>query len=280
MSSYQLSADQLEKYHKDGYHLVKASEHRLIWADEVHSWPREHGKWMPYDEINEKGESQLMRTECFVDYHPGLKTLLCGDELGIILHQLADHDMLLFKDKINYKGPNGNGFQAHTDAPAYDHIGKIKHITANICVDESNQKNGHLEVVPGSHNMDIDFVDGGRIAPEWEERHEWVPVPLRPGDILFFGSHLAHRSGPNRTDTFRTMIYATYHSTADGTDLRDKYYEHRRVVFPPDHGKPSPKRNPDQDYEAGWKRYGFAAPFAPKTGAAGASRIERPAVKA
>jgi hypothetical protein len=33
--------------------------------------------------------------------------------------------MFLFKEKINYKEPNGNGFQAHLDAPAYDHIGKI-----------------------------------------------------------------------------------------------------------------------------------------------------------
>ncbi|RFU23911.1 hypothetical protein B7463_g12427, partial [Scytalidium lignicola] len=182
--------------------------------------------------------------------------------------------MLLFKDKINYKGPNGNGFRAHTDAPAYDHIGKINHITANICVDESTKANGWLEVVPGSHNTEIELVNGGPISPEWEKSHDWVPVPMQPGDILFFGSHLAHRSGPNRTNTFRTMIYATYHSTADGLDLREKYYQHRRIAFPPDH-----ERKPEEDYEAGWKRYGFAAPFAPKAKATGLSRVERPSVK-
>jgi hypothetical protein len=32
------------------------------------------------------------------------------------------------------------------------------------------------------------------------------------------------------------MVYATYHSAADGPDLREKYYIDRRVVFPPDHG--------------------------------------------
>jgi hypothetical protein len=56
------------------------------------------------------------------------------------------------------------------------------------------------------------------------------------GDILFFGSHLAHRSGPNRTDKNRAMVYATYACEADGKDLRAKYYEHRRATFPPDHG--------------------------------------------
>ena len=56
------------------------------------------------------------------------------------------------------------------------------------------------------------------------------------GDILFFGSHLAHRSGPNLTEKARTMVYATYASEMDGKDLREKYYDHRRVAFPPDHG--------------------------------------------
>ena len=98
MSSYQLSHGQLEKYHKNGFLTVKAKEHNLItgselqkWANEIYSWPKERGKWMPYNEINEKGESQLMRTECFVDYHAGLKALLCGEELGSVMRQLAGH---------------------------------------------------------------------------------------------------------------------------------------------------------------------------------------------
>jgi 2-aminoethylphosphonate dioxygenase len=91
--------------------------------------------------------------------------------------------MLLFKEKINYKGPNGNGFQAHLDAPAYDHIGKIEHITANICVDTATPQNGCLEVVPRSHKMDVTFISGGRIHPDWESAHEWLSIPLQPGEM-------------------------------------------------------------------------------------------------
>lgn len=43
--------------------------------------------------------------------------------------------MLFFKDKVNYKLVYGNGFATHLDAPVYDHIGKIEHLTANIAVD-------------------------------------------------------------------------------------------------------------------------------------------------
>ena len=145
--------------------------------------------------------------------------------------------MLLFKDKINYKLPFGNGFEAHLDAPAYDHIGKIEHLTANLAVDKATSENGCLEVVPRSHKMDVPFSHGGHITPEWENSHEWLSVPLEPGDILLFGSHLAHRSGPNKSPRSRSMVYATYYGKSDGTDLRERYYADRRANFPPEHGK-------------------------------------------
>lgn len=145
--------------------------------------------------------------------------------------------MLLFKDKINYKSPRGNGFQAHLDAPAYDHIGRIEHITANIAIDAATAANGCLQVVPKSHRMDVELAHGGRITDSWDAAHEWVSVPLEPGDILIFGSHLAHKSEANATEFRRASLYATFHSRSDGVDLREKYYAHRRVAFPPDHGK-------------------------------------------
>jgi hypothetical protein len=59
------------------------------WTGEVRDWPREKDKWMPYDEINAKGERQLMRTENFVDYHDRFRGLLYGEPIGEILKQLS-----------------------------------------------------------------------------------------------------------------------------------------------------------------------------------------------
>jgi hypothetical protein len=39
------------------------------------------------------------------------------------------------------------------------------------------------------------------------------------------------------------------------------------------------ERDVNQDYEAGWKRYGFAAPFAPNSKAAKSSDVKRPALE-
>lgn len=166
--------------------------------------------------------------------------------------RMADgkQDMLLFKDKINYKLPNGNGFAAHLDAPAYDHIGQIEHTTANFAVDAATLANGCVEVVPGSHLMEVELSDGGQISASWEHAHDWIPVELAPGDLLVFGSHLAHRSGPNRTESSRSSVYATYHCKKDGEDLRARYYQDRRENFPPDHGECS---SPPAMLEAGSK---------------------------
>ncbi|KIX03323.1 uncharacterized protein Z518_06875 [Rhinocladiella mackenziei CBS 650.93] len=263
MSSFVPTAAQVEQFHRDGYLLLRAEEHGLVapeklraWTQQVREWPLEKGKWMPYHEVNVNGTRQLLRTENFVDYHPDFHALLCGGALAEILKSISGDDMLLFKDKINYKLPSGNGFAAHLDAPAYDHIGKIEHLTANLAVDEATPENGCIEVVPGSHKMDVELSHGGAISKAWEDSHTWTKVPLHPGDILLFGSHLAHRSGPNRTNTSRSSIYATYHGKRDGDNLRQQYYVHRRENFPPDN-----ERVAGKDYTQGYNTYGFAAPF-------------------
>ncbi|KXS98589.1 hypothetical protein AC578_4338 [Pseudocercospora eumusae] len=263
MSGLILTDEQVAHFDNEGFLILRANEHGLIdtevlktWTNEVRNLPREQGKWMPYDEIIESGERQLMRTENFVDYHPGFSSLLNGQPIKSLLKQLTRHDMLLFKDKINYKLAGGNGFTAHLDAPAYDHIAEIEHTTANLAVDPATLDNGCVEVVPKSHRMHVPLVEAGRIDPLWESTQHWLPVELESGDLLIFGSHLAHRSQKNSTKRPRTSIYATYYNFGDGKGLKERYYADRRDKFPPDH-----ERIPGKDYGAGVKRYAFAAPF-------------------
>lgn len=45
----------------------------------------------------------LCRTENYANSHEGLNSLLRGQKLLALLKQLSGEDMLLFKEKINYK---------------------------------------------------------------------------------------------------------------------------------------------------------------------------------
>lgn len=97
MTTYQLTQDQIDQFHEDGFLIVRAAEHKLVdpaelreWASEVQGWPKVKGKWMPYEEETASGEKILMRMEKYVDYHDGFYELLCGPALRSVLAQMSD----------------------------------------------------------------------------------------------------------------------------------------------------------------------------------------------
>ncbi len=107
---YALTAEQLQSFQEHGYLLVRgfftAEETRLLqqWAQEVHDLPQTPGvPWMPYEEVNGQGKRVLCRTENFANSHSGFDSFLRGQRAMSVLQQLAGEEMLLFKEKINYK---------------------------------------------------------------------------------------------------------------------------------------------------------------------------------
>jgi ectoine hydroxylase-related dioxygenase (phytanoyl-CoA dioxygenase family) len=57
-------------------------------------------------------------------------------------------------------------------------------------------------------------------------RLDWRPVEVSAGDVVFFDSHVPHRSGPNRSTPPRRALYLTYNATSEGA-LRSEYYDQR-----------------------------------------------------
>jgi ectoine hydroxylase-related dioxygenase (phytanoyl-CoA dioxygenase family) len=83
------------------------------------------------------------------------------------------------------------GFDPHIDANAYTHVKNIKHLTILAAVDDMNAVNGGLEVVNGSHRMQVPLGSDRCIEPAWVKSHEWTPCDLQPGKK--FG-HMCHRT--------------------------------------------------------------------------------------
>ena len=57
----------------------------------------------------------LCRTENFIPYHEKIKEFLCDDDSKLVrvVSELLGDEALVYKEKINYKLPNGSGFKAH-----------------------------------------------------------------------------------------------------------------------------------------------------------------------
>lgn len=136
------------------------------------------------------------------------------------------------------------GFDPHIDANAYTHVKNIKHLMIPAAVDPMNASNGGLDGVDGSHRMEVPLGCDRCVEPAWVEIQKWTPCDLLPGtsfcsmrfdlelirvkgDILVFGSYLAHRCGAMA----RRAIYATYNCAAEG-DLHDVYYADRQKLSP------------------------------------------------
>jgi ectoine hydroxylase-related dioxygenase (phytanoyl-CoA dioxygenase family) len=156
--------------------------------------------------------------------------------------ELFGEEAVLFKDKINFKLPGGDGFKEHQDVQAgWDEFADL-HITAMVAIDATNEANGSLEMIAGMHTQG---VLGEMWAPltDVDTNHAaYQPVHCQPGDAVFFDSYAPHRSEPNRTDTARRVLYITYNQAAQG-DSREQYYADKRRNYPPDI-----ERDPGKDY--------------------------------
>jgi ectoine hydroxylase-related dioxygenase (phytanoyl-CoA dioxygenase family) len=213
------------------------------WTNEVASYPEVPGKYMMYFEESQADQSRILcRIENFVPFHQGFSKLITARRMQLAVSQLFGQQAVLFKDKINFKMPGGDGFKEHQDVQAgWDDFARL-HITAMVAIDETNEANGSLEMIAGMHKQG---VLGSMWAPltDKDTRHvDYIAVHCKPGDAVFFDSYCPHRSHPNRTDQARRVLYITYNKQSEG-DSREQYYTEKRNNYPPDI-----ERDPDKDY--------------------------------
>lgn len=106
---YILTQDQLDSFEKNGYLILsnlipsEMLQQVQLWSCNVQSLPNEKGKWMHYEQVKKDGSRTLCRTENCVNYHHGFNFLLRGQRIRSLLESLSGEEMLLFKEKINYK---------------------------------------------------------------------------------------------------------------------------------------------------------------------------------
>jgi hypothetical protein len=205
------------------------------WSDEVESWPEVPGKYMMYFEksLLEPGRRIINRIENFYPYHEGFRELFDDDRILGRVSELFGETAVMFKEKINFKYPGGDGFKHHQDqAAGWGKFGRL-FISALISVDDATVENGCLEIVSGQGQH-------RKLDREWKPYGEaeikampFQPVPTQRGDVIFFDSFVPHGSYPNLTNSRRRVLYVTYGRLSEG-DHRVQYYVEKRKNYPPD----------------------------------------------
>ena len=185
------------------------------------------------DSLSEPGTRVVQRIEDVTPFHGGFKDMFTAGPMVDAVAELLDEPAVLFKDKINFKMPGGDGFKAHQDVQAGCDTYASYYITVLVGIDAATEANGCHELAAG-------WRDRGLVGKAWTPLGEdevakmyFVSYPTAPGDAVFFDSYAPHRSGPNLTDKPRRVLYVTYNRASEG-DHRAQYFADKRESFPPD----------------------------------------------
>jgi phytanoyl-CoA hydroxylase len=134
-----------------------------------------------------------------------------------LLTQLIGPNIKALQSQFFVKGPGQPGNPWHQDErpiPTRDR----SLVTVWIAVDDSDEENGCLWVIPGSHQSGYlyperphgrpDEFDFPTVAYGFDESLK-EPVPVKSGSVIFFHGYLLHGSFINRSRRFRRAL--TYH---------------------------------------------------------------------
>ena len=134
-----------------------------------------------------------------------------GPQLPIAIEVLGPNVCFTHQQYITKKPDE----KTRTDVPwhqdnGYGQLDPPDDLTVWITLDDCDEANGCLWVIPGSHKRGLipHHPVHGLMAAEVGE--EGIPLPMRAGDAVIFGSLLLHRSLPNRTAKPRVAMYVRY----------------------------------------------------------------------
>ena len=243
-----LTPEQKAAFERDGYVILRGfySPEEMAqltgWVEEMQHWPDAPGRWWRYYEtsLTRPGRRLLNRMEHFYDYHPGIRSFIDG-RLREAVGELLGEPAVLFKEKINFKLPGGDGFKPHQDHQAgWSRYARLC-ISALVGIDRATEENGCLEIAPGQHKRGM-FAEWKPLGEAEMAQMRFVACPTEPGDVVLFDSFTPHGSQPNRTDQPRRLMFITYNGISDG-DQRARYYADKRASYPQDC-----EREPDKEY--------------------------------
>jgi len=145
--------------------------------------------------------------------------LVRNEQVVRALISLLGSDIKVIQDMALIKPPRiGSEKPAHQDA-AYFEVGPDDQVVGTWwALDRATPENGCMYVWPGTHRLPVvehTLTPGTPhrvISPALLDESRKIGVPMEPGDVLFFSSHLFHFTPPNRSEYRRRSLQVHYAS--------------------------------------------------------------------
>ena len=180
---------------------------------------------------------KIRRLEKFYNKTKDLKKL--NSKILLLLKKIFGCSFIIFKDKYNFKPPNGEGFDAHYDGVYFFKINNKKNkgwykyassfVNVLIAFDNCTKKNGTLQL---SKEHKLSFTQMYKLTKKngtpnlkdsISKNLKFKSIILKKGDLCIFSNRCPHRSYKNKSKSNRKIFYYTYNKSIDG-DNYAKYY--------------------------------------------------------
>jgi ectoine hydroxylase len=221
--SKQLTPQQLQQYHQDGYFMVRSQ----FDAEEIGMLRESARQDKVLDEHamgRADGEGGEVRLSLWNHPGDGIYGMFARCERIVdTVSQILDDEVYHYHSKMIMKDAKVGGAWAwHQDYGYWYQNGVLfpDLCSVFIAVDPANRENGCLQVLKGSHKMgriehvltgDQTGADSERVQAA-SERLELVYCEMQPGDAVFFHGNTLHRSDQNKSDHPRWSMVCCYNS--------------------------------------------------------------------
>ena len=175
----------------------------------------------------EKDKKTLSRIEYFVNHNKSLRGLSLDPKLLSLVQERLRDIPVLFKDKINFKYPGGEGFLPHQDIAASWGNYCNRHVSVAIPLCDTNEENGCIFFGKKTNHM---------LTENFQDLNEdtYLEVcPTNAGDIILFDSYVPHASYGNNSNLSRTIVFFTYAPSEFG-NFYEQYHSDKFKNVPPD----------------------------------------------
>lgn len=150
--------------------------------------------------------------------------------LNAVMTALTGVEPFMVQTMLYFKPPGARGQALHQDN-YYLRAQPGTCLAAWMALDDCDEENGCMQVVPGSHTLPILCAEKADTSASFTDVTvpvppglEVVPVVMERGEVLFFNGSLIHGSYPNKSSTrFRRALIGHY-LTGDAQTVSEWYH--------------------------------------------------------
>lgn len=217
--TYRLSDDQLAFFEENGYlagiRLLNDRQVEVLRSELTELFDPQHPRHHLWYEFH-SNESTSTDTVLFHALGAwriavGFHDVLWNPAFLVPASQLLGGAVRFWHDQLFCKPPRHGGVVAwHQDYSYWTRTQPMAHLTCWIALDDSDESNGVVQYIPGSHRWellpttdlagDMEGIRARLSDEQWQQFNRPVATPMKAGECSFHHPLMVHGSRENRTD--------------------------------------------------------------------------------